>query len=99
MAPDRLHIHHRLIDMGFSQKQAVATLYIVSAILGLSAVVLTTSGTQKAMMFLMALCLAGAVAAWIYLGRHEKTADESTKPKSQLSGNDYFFGEEGPSDK
>lgn len=99
MAPDRGHIHHRLIDMGFSQKQAVATLYIVSAILGLSAVVLTTSGTQKAMMFLMALCLAAAVAAWLYIGRHDKPADNPPKPKSQFSGNDYFFGEEGPSDK
>ncbi|MDY3993796.1 MAG: MraY family glycosyltransferase, partial [Evtepia sp.] len=35
MAPDRSHVHHRLIDMGFSQKQAVAVLYIISAILGL----------------------------------------------------------------
>lgn len=98
MAPDRLHIHHRLIDMGFSQKQAVATLYIISAILGLSAVVLTTSGTAKAMMFLMSLCVAGAVAAWIYMGRHDR-ANKPEKPKSQLAGNDYFFGEEGPSEK
>ena len=44
MAPDRSHVHHRLIDMGFNQKQAVAILYVISAILGLSAVVLTTSG-------------------------------------------------------
>ena len=38
MSPDRGHIHHRLIDMGFNQKQAVAVLYVISAILGLSAV-------------------------------------------------------------
>ena len=44
MHADRSHIHHRLIDMGLNQKQAVATLYVISAILGLSAVVLTTSG-------------------------------------------------------
>ena len=43
MSPDRGHIHHRLIDMGFNQKQAVAVLYVISAILGLSAVVLTTT--------------------------------------------------------
>ena len=49
MAPDRSHVHHRLIDMGFNQKQAVAILYVISAILGLSAVVLTTSGALKAM--------------------------------------------------
>ena len=46
MAPDRSHVHHRLIDMGLNQKQAVAVLYVISAILGLSAVVLATSGDQ-----------------------------------------------------
>ena len=77
MAPDRGHIHHRLIDMGFNQKQTVAVLYIISAILGLSAVVLTTSGTMKAMLLLMALCLAGAMAGRIYLSHHEPhTPDE-----------------------
>ena len=60
---DRGHIHHRLIDMGLSQKQAVATLYVISAILGLSAVVLTTGGEQKAMMFFAALCIVAVVAA------------------------------------
>ena len=63
MSPDRGHIHHRLIDMGLSQKQAVATLYVISAILGLSAVVLTTGGEQKAMLLFAALCIVGAVAA------------------------------------
>ena len=69
MAPDRGHIHHRLIDMGFTQKQAVAVLYIISAILGLSAVVLTTIGVVRAMLFLIALCVAGAVAGKLYLDR------------------------------
>ena len=31
---DRGHIHHRLVDMGFTQKKAVILLYAVSAILG-----------------------------------------------------------------
>jgi len=69
MAPDRGHIHHRLIDMGLSQKQAVAVLYVISAILGLSAVVLTTSGVTKAMLFLASLCVAGGVAAMLFLNR------------------------------
>ena len=63
MHADRGHIHHRLIDMGLNQKQAVATLYVISAILGLSAVVLTTGGEQRAMLLFAALCIAGAVAA------------------------------------
>ena len=63
MHADRGHIHHRLIDMGLNQKQAVATLYVISAIMGLSAVVLTTGGEQKAMLFFLTLCIVGAVAA------------------------------------
>ena len=63
MHADRGHIHHRLIDMGLNQKQAVATLYVISAILGLSAVVLTTGGEQKAMLFFAALCIVATVAA------------------------------------
>ena len=52
-----------LFRSGLSQKQAVATLYVISAILGLSAVVLTTGGEQKAMLLFAALCIVGAVAA------------------------------------
>lgn len=72
MSPDRSHVHHRLIDMGFSQKQAVAVLYIISAILGLSAVVLTTSGPLRAMMLMVALCAAGGIAGKIFLSNNEK---------------------------
>ncbi len=75
MAPDRGHVHHRLIDMGFSQKQAVAVLYVISAILGLSAVVLTTSGPIKAILLLLALCAAAAVSVRIFMGNNGKKQD------------------------
>ena len=91
MAPDRSHVHHKLIDMGFTQKQAVAVLYVISAILGLSAVVLTTSGELRAMMVLLALCVAGIVGWRMFL--HRKNNHNNTK------GNDPFFGEEDRSDK
>ena len=107
MAPDRGHIHHRLIDMGFSQKQAVAVLYVISAILGLSAVVLTTNGTVRAMLFLVALCVAGGMAGMIFLNHNnnnnnnEKTPEEPKldHTKTQIAGNDNFFGEEDRSEK
>ena len=72
MHADRSHIHHRLIDMGLNQKQAVATLYVISAILGLSAVVLTTSGEQKAMLLFLALCIVGIVAARVVFPKEVK---------------------------
>jgi UDP-GlcNAc:undecaprenyl-phosphate GlcNAc-1-phosphate transferase len=104
MSPDRGHIHHRLIDMGLSQKQAVAVLYIISAILGLSAVVLTTNGVGKAMMFLIALCVVGGVAAKLYLDRVNGQAEppqprKPRRPPPDVAGNDHFFGEKEQSEK
>ena len=72
MHADRSHIHHRLIDMGLNQKQAVATLYVISAILGLSAVVLTTGGEEKAMLFFAALCIVAVVAAKVVFPKEVK---------------------------
>lgn len=47
-SPDRGHLHHRLIDMGLNQKQTVAILYAVCAILGLSAIMFTSERIEKA---------------------------------------------------
>lgn len=85
MAPDRSHVHHRLIDMGFNQKQAVAILYVVSAILGLSAVVLTTSGALKAIVLLCALCLAGLIAGKLFLVHNEGQSDAPKQDPSQTT--------------
>ncbi|MEA4921269.1 MAG: MraY family glycosyltransferase [Clostridiaceae bacterium] len=54
---DRGHIHHRLVDMGFDQKQSVAILYAVSVVLGLAAVIFTTSGEMKIAIFTVAVLL------------------------------------------
>ena len=82
MHADRGHIHHRLIDMGLNQKQAVATLYVISAILGLSAVVLTTGGEGRAMLFLAALCIVAAVAAQVVFPREVR--EELQKEMEEL---------------
>ncbi|MCL2084864.1 MAG: undecaprenyl/decaprenyl-phosphate alpha-N-acetylglucosaminyl 1-phosphate transferase [Oscillospiraceae bacterium] len=58
MSPDRSHVHHRLMDMGFTQKQAVAILYAMSAVLGMTAVMLTTAGEIKAIILLVAALIA-----------------------------------------
>ncbi|MCL2588308.1 MAG: undecaprenyl/decaprenyl-phosphate alpha-N-acetylglucosaminyl 1-phosphate transferase [Oscillospiraceae bacterium] len=47
MAPDRGHLHHRLLDLGFSQKQAVFIIYMISGFLGMIAVILTSSGQVR----------------------------------------------------
>ena len=91
MAPDRGHFHHRLIDMGLSQKQAVAILYSVSAILGLAAVVITTSGEIKAIILVIAFALAIAIGAFVMKShifeihsREEQAQSENVEQKKDL---------------
>ncbi|MCQ2418675.1 MAG: undecaprenyl/decaprenyl-phosphate alpha-N-acetylglucosaminyl 1-phosphate transferase [Clostridia bacterium] len=67
MTADRGHIHHRLIDIGFSQKQAVAIAYMMTAILGLTAIVLTLDGEMQALLLIAAFVLAGAVGIIIIM--------------------------------
>ncbi len=83
MKPDRGHVHHRLIDMGFSQKQAVGVLYVISAILGLSAVVLTEGGAEKAMIFLLAMAAAAGIAWRVFLTGPAHEKPEEPEPRDQ----------------
>lgn len=65
MKADRGHVHHRLIDMGFNQKQAVAISYMLTAILGLAAVLLTSSGELRALILIGAVIVVGAIGVRI----------------------------------
>ena len=42
MQADRGHLHHKLIDRGFSQRQAVMILYGISVVCGLVAIIYST---------------------------------------------------------
>ncbi|MCI2058204.1 MAG: undecaprenyl/decaprenyl-phosphate alpha-N-acetylglucosaminyl 1-phosphate transferase [Oscillibacter sp.] len=96
MHADRGHIHHRLIDMGLSQKQAVATLYVISAILGLSAVVLTTTTELKAMVFFVALCIVAGVAARVAFPRELK--EELHEEMAEIREHGHHGESEAPAD-
>lgn len=52
-APDRGHLHHRLIDMGFNQKQSVYILYSICGILGISAVIFTGENFVRAIVLIL----------------------------------------------
>lgn len=57
MHADRGHLHHRLIDMGFSQKQTVFILYAISGVLGITAVILAESGALRAVLLLICVLI------------------------------------------
>lgn len=64
MQADRGHLHHRLLDMGFSQKQAVGTMYAISAVLGSFSIIAMEINAQLSY-FLLAIIMAALVfIAW-----------------------------------
>ena len=75
MAPDRGHFHHNLIDMGFSQKQAVGIMYAISALLGISAVILTGFGMERALLLLI-IAIVFVIATLILRNTHQNDEEE-----------------------
>ncbi len=83
MQADRGHIHHRLIDMGFSQKQAVAITYMLTAMLGLSAVVLTSSGEGKALILIGSIFVVGAIGLGVIFSKNQTVPEESEEENDE----------------
>jgi UDP-GlcNAc:undecaprenyl-phosphate GlcNAc-1-phosphate transferase len=48
--PDKSHIHHQLLAHGFSHRNAVIMLYVVSCIFGASAFAVTTRGVNQSLL-------------------------------------------------
>ena len=68
-SPDRGHLHHKLVDMGFTQKNAVRILYAICALLGLVAVVFTDTifDSSRLVKAVLVLILALIVFLFNYL--------------------------------
>lgn len=63
MSPDREHLHHKVLDMGFSQKKTVGIIYLMCTVLGLCAVVLVSNGVLQAVLLVLGVILAALIAA------------------------------------
>lgn len=61
--PDRGHLHHRLLDLGFTQKQAVLLMYVISGVLGLSAIALTEVSSGFAIVIIIVVLSAVFIGA------------------------------------
>jgi len=80
LTPDRGHLHHRLIDHGLSQKQAVAVLYSLSAMLGLTAVVICTGGELRLLLLAVELFIAVAVGIFVWRTIEHPAHDVTVDP-------------------
>lgn len=70
-AADKGHLHHRLLNRGFSQKKSVLILYGISAIFGLFAVLVSNANSRQAVYLSLALLIVSVLVA-IKLGIFEK---------------------------
>ena len=77
MKADRGHLHNRLIDMGFSQKQTVFILYAISGVLGITAVVLAESTALRAILILICVLVFILIEGMILnTGENEETKEK-----------------------
>lgn len=79
---DRGHIHHRLIDFGMSQKQAVAVLYAISAVLGLSANLLTNSNVIKLVIMGVVILIFIVIAVCVYITHEHHLKEQHLKQEA-----------------
>lgn len=88
MKADRSHTHHKLIDMGMNQKQAVATLYLVAGVLGLCAVMVVTTGYVKVILSIAALAGVAYTVARIarYPHDHPKPSENPEETSAGAEG-------------
>ena len=61
MKADKGHLHHKLLQKGFTQKEAVLIMYAITAALGIFAIVLLDSGIWKALSFLILVAVIVAI--------------------------------------
>jgi UDP-GlcNAc:undecaprenyl-phosphate GlcNAc-1-phosphate transferase len=74
--PDKTHVHHRLLRLGLTQRQAATLLYAVTIFLGLAAVLLSWRATPATFMgvFVVAGGLGAALVGWTLWIRRRKAA-------------------------
>jgi len=75
MSPDREHLHHRVLDMGFSQKKTVSIIYLMCTVLGLCAVVMVSNGIVQALLLIVGVIVAALLASRIIGLRSTHTAE------------------------
>ncbi len=66
MQADRGHLHHRLLDLGLSQKQVVLIMYFISACLGAIAILAMEISTPRSYFLLTMIVIVIVIVAWRY---------------------------------
>ncbi|MDO4581143.1 MAG: MraY family glycosyltransferase [Bacillota bacterium] len=60
---DKMHLHHRLLSLGLTHKQTVLTIYAVSLVMGLCAVLMSVLASAQAVIVLIIVTLLAVLGA------------------------------------
>jgi len=63
-SPDKLHLHHRLLEIGHSHRRAVLLMYATAGLVSFGTVVISLSAGWRTLVGLGALAVFTAVAVW-----------------------------------
>lgn len=77
-SPDKDHLHHRLMGMGFSHQNSVLIIYGISSFFGIIAIIMSTISSPKATLVLSLLLLL------IVLGAFKIGLATGGKPRAQI---------------
>ena len=79
MTADRGHLHHRLIDLGLNQKQAVAIMYSISSLLGIGSVVMAAHGIVQGLALMISVLPVVVIALFIAVTRTKEITDKDNE--------------------
>ncbi len=76
---DKMHLHHKLVAIGLSQRKAVAILYSISAVLSIVAIMLTGEGFRRAVFIIgmvFVIIAIGFLLMWHSGSKQEETIEK-----------------------
>ncbi len=82
--PDAGHLHHKMLQKGFTQKQAVLILYGLSATFGMFAIILMESGIWKALSFALIIIVIIAMGYKEFF--KQRLLGDNEEPEEQIDG-------------
>jgi len=94
MHADRGHLHHRLIDMGFSQRETVSFLASLTALLSLSAIVLATGGIKRSLVVLVVM-----IFFIVFIKGYRKNKSIATEYLKKIEEEKYENGEDSENER
>ena len=83
--PDANHLHHKMLQKGFTQKQAVLILYGLSATFGMFAIILLESGIWKALSFALIIIVIIAMGYKEFF-KQRLLSDTEEQHENQIDG-------------